>query len=156
LEVVILFLNINTIKEWVDDITYRKAMKYYDGGYVEELKINSDNSIWRQNDNITKITGNVISFNGFNSYEVYIELDKSTKKTGASCSCDDNKDYGPCKHIIAVLIKYIHEYQRNVQKISQINEIDTLINEIKNISKENDDYKRELNLDINFMMWMKR
>ncbi len=146
-----MFLNIQTIKSWVDDITYRKAMKYYDGGYVEELKINADNTIWRKKDNIVEISSNVISFNGFNSYEVYIELDKNTNKTGVSCSCDDNKEYGPCKHITAVLLKYINEYQRHVQINSQINEIDTLINEIKDISKDSKEYKRELNLEINFI-----
>lgn len=145
-----MFLNIQTIKSWVDDITYRKAMKYYDGGYVEELKINADNTIWRKKENIVEISSNVISFNGFNSYEVYIELDKNTNKTGVSCSCDDSKEYGPCKHIAAVLLKYVNEYQGNLQNNKQINEIDTLINEFKNVSKDSKEYKRELNLEIKF------
>ena len=51
MEVIILYLDIDTVKDWLSDLDYKKALKYYNEGYVEELSVFSENSIWKQ-DNI--------------------------------------------------------------------------------------------------------
>lgn len=35
-------LDEKTLKSWVNDITYKRAKQYYEGGYVEELKIDTE------------------------------------------------------------------------------------------------------------------
>lgn len=148
-----MILDIQTLESWVDDITFKRAKQYYEGGYVEDLDI--DIKDLPGNNKLMNISSSVISFNGFNSYEIEIKWDDITNNIQAYCSCHDNEegyeDDGPCKHITAVLLKYIKEYESKLYKDNpQINEIDDLINNLRNASKEDSEYKRELNLEIKF------
>jgi hypothetical protein len=148
-----LILDIQTLKSWVDDITFKRAKQYYEGGYVEDLDI--DIKDLPGNNKVMNIVSSVISFNGFNSYQIEIRWDDITNNIQAYCSCHDNEedyeDDGPCRHITAVLLKYITEYESKLYKDNpQINEIDDLINNLRNASKEGSEYKRELNLEIKF------
>lgn len=149
-----MILDIQTLKSWVDDITFKRAKQYYEGGYVEDLNI--DVKELPGTNKKMNITGSVISFNGFNSYKIEITWDDITNNIQAYCSCHDNEedyeDDGPCKHITAVLLKYIREYESKLYKDNpQINEIDDLINNLRNAAREGNAYKRELNLEIKFI-----
>lgn len=150
-------LDEKTLKSWVNDITYKRAKQYYEGGYVEELKIDTEKLNGQDKKNITTIKSRVISFNGFNSYDTQIEFDNFSGQLRGYCTCLDSEDsdeeggYGPCKHITAMLIKYVREYEGKLSDGNHaVNEIDSLIDKLKHASEEGSEYKRELNLEIKF------
>ena len=145
------------LKSWVNDITYKRAKQYYEGGYVEELKIDTEKVPGPGKKSITVIKSRVISFNGFNSYDTQIEFDNFSGQMRGNCTCldrdgsDEEGGYGPCKHITAMLIKYVREYQgRQSDGRHSVNEIDSLIDKLKHASEEGSEYRRELNLEIKF------
>ncbi|WP_392486159.1 SNF2 helicase associated domain-containing protein [Haloimpatiens sp. FM7315] len=146
-----MILSTQIIKNWVNDATFKSAKQYYEGGFVEDLKIENKNLTGFKKNKSIEINSRVISFSGFNSYEVNITLDSASNDVSAYCSCEDKKDNAPCKHVTAVLLKYINEYQRKIYgEINKVNEIDNLIESLKNTTDESSQYKRELNLEIKF------
>lgn len=146
-----MILNIQMVQRWTDDSTLKKAKQYYEGGYVEELKIDVKNLPEPNKTKVVEIKSRVISFDGFNSCEVEVGWIDHSNQVKARCSCDDREGKGPCEHITAVLLKYINEYQNIVFKSNQqVNEIDNLIEKLKYASQESNEYKRELNLEIKF------
>lgn len=146
----------NQIKGWTDDITFKIAKQYYEGGYVEELEIKESTLKDKTNSKQLSISTNVISFNGFNSNSVDINWDNKSNQVQIRCNCEEYQDAVDnggqilCKHIAAVFLKYSKEYQNNSSGASKKSDIDSLLEELKEVSEINDDYKRELNLEIKF------
>lgn len=143
------------IKEWTDEISFKRAKQYYEGGFVEALKIERVKLPDQKKANTTAINTKVISFNGFNSESVSIDLNEDTGKVMVDCSCQLNEDThdqsGLCKHIAAVLLKYIKEYQNAGRKEEFRSDIDDLLKEFTEFSEANEEYKRELNLEVKFL-----
>ncbi|WP_315674525.1 SNF2 helicase associated domain-containing protein [Clostridium sp. 19966] len=138
------------LKEIVDDFTFRKGKQYYKEGYVEDLKIDEIND---KNEKALSIFTRVISSNGFNSYDVNLQWNNTTNSIKGYCSCpayENMEDAVPCKHIIATLLKYIKEYQPRIYSEEDSSDIEDLINKIKSNSEANEDFKRELNLELKF------
>jgi SNF2 family DNA or RNA helicase len=142
------------IRAWSDDITFKRAKQYYEGGYVEPLEINESNMKGKKNIKQVSITTKVISFNGFNSNSVHIKWDYESYQIEGKCDCREYQEATDeellCKHIAAVLFKYSKDYQNNLSGASKKSDIDSLLEELKEVSEINDDYKRELNLEIKF------
>lgn len=149
------------LREWSDEITLKRAKQYYEGGYVENLKIVERESSEIKGSKTIEIRTNVISFNGFSSYLVQIIYDYSLNQIFVGCSCPDfenrrKENGGMCKHILAALLKYIREYQDFLALSSEkssfkpTSDIDTLLEQLKTASEKTDEYKRELNLHIKF------
>ena len=85
----------------VDKIRYNKGKKYYDDGYVQEIKYSNE-------DKILTIIGEVASANSYTNYNSSIKIDLNNKEIiETKCSCEDFKkrsSYGSgviCKHIVA-------------------------------------------------------
>ncbi|WP_426350252.1 SNF2 helicase associated domain-containing protein [Alloiococcus sp. CFN-8] len=142
-----MYLDIDTVKDWLNNLDYKKALKYYNEGYVETLSVFSEDSIWKEDNNVDRISGNVISFNGFNTYNVNVRMDNKGRRLSANCSCEEKKSNSPCSHIGAVLLKYINENQGAIIAEKQSKEIDALINNLKNAAQDNNEYKREVDLE---------
>ena len=142
------------LKEWTNDINFKRAKQYYEGGYVEELKVETKVLPWIKDGKSIIIKSRVISFNGFNSYGVELQWDSVIKSLKGHCSspeCEDgSRNTGPCKHIAAVLLKYVKEYQNNSSKKYGVSEVDSLLKELKGFSEVGHDYKRDLNMEIKF------
>lgn len=145
------------IKEWSNDITFKRAKQYYEGGYVEPLDIKESDINGVKNSKQLDISTKVISFNGFNSNAVHIKWDNKSNSIQGSCNCEEYQELAEhggqilCKHIAAVLLQYCMEYQDNLNGPSRKSDIDYLLEELKNVGKISDDYKRELNLEIKFL-----
>lgn len=145
------------IKEWTNDITFKRATQYCEGGYVQSLEIKESKINGVKNAKLLDISTKVISFNGFNTNDVHIMWDSKTNIIQGRCNCDEYKDSqlrgdeALCKHIAAVLLQYGREYQDNFNRPLRKSDIDYLLEELKDVATVSDDYKRELNLDIKFL-----
>jgi SNF2 family DNA or RNA helicase len=150
-----LILTEATIKSWTDEISFRRAKQYYQDGYVEKLVIEEVKTSGKKEPDIIDIETKVISFNGFNSSNVNIELDNNTGKVGVQCSCEEYNGgqgrSGICKHIAAVLLKYVKEHQKVGGTAVVKSDIDDLLRELNAFSETNSDFKRELNLEVKFL-----
>jgi SNF2 family DNA or RNA helicase len=141
------------IKAWTDEFIFRRAKQYYTGGFVDELKIESLKMPGNKKSNKTNITAKVISFNGFNSNFVEISMDDISGRVGVYCSCRETEEgnrEGLCKHIAAVMLKYINEGQGLPAGSSPKSDIDELIRAFKAFSEADQEFKRELNMEIKF------
>ncbi len=141
-------IDLFAIKDWMGEPSYRRSMKCYKEGYVESLIMDEQDSIWKEDKNILRFKGNVISMDGFNSYRVSVQFNESSGRITAGCSCEMDKNKGPCVHIGAVLLKYVEEYQGSIQAKKQSRELEALIEELRGISFDSKEYKRELALEI--------
>ena len=147
----VLRISLQILKSFVDEITFKNAKEYYEGGFVGELNFNSEKiSIFKD----IKINAEVISFNNFNCYEVQIDWDHLSNGFSYSCTCELDEDRinnGMCSHVAAVLLKYMYEYQNKLYITGNSNvtsDIDKLIESLKNASKDVLEYKRDLDLEI--------
>jgi SNF2 family DNA or RNA helicase len=149
-----LILTEATLKSWTDEVSFRKARQYYRDGFVEKLTIEAIRSPGKKEPDKLDIETKVISFNGFNTHDVSVELDNNTGRVGVHCSCEEYNDRqgsgGLCKHIAAVLLKYIKEHQNTDNAEILKSDIDDLLKELKAVSDINSDFKREINLEIKF------
>ncbi len=145
------------IKGWTNDVTFKKGNDYYKDGFVENLiidvkKLHNKNEI-SELDMSTIVT----SFNGFNSYKINLDWTSDSNQIRAHCTCPEYNNesrttYGPCKHITAVLLKYMNEYQENIFNPQEQSELNKLLQELKNASETQEDCKRELALDIKYIV----
>jgi SNF2 family DNA or RNA helicase len=141
------------LKSWTNELTFRRAKQYYKDGYVEDLKIQSLKVPGIKKSDITSIQSKVISFNGFNTYTVAIEINNNTGQIEGDCSCaeyEEDFEEGPCKHVTAVLLKYINEAQSGKVSEGRKSDIDDLLQEFKAFSEADEDFKRELNMEVKF------
>lgn len=142
------------IKQWTDEISFKRAKEYYKDGFVEKLEIDEVRTSGKSEPDRLIIETKVISFNGFNSNSVGLTLDNISGKVGVRCSCDEHRNSeggtSVCKHIAAALLKYVKEHQGNGPQVIK-SDIDDLLRELKSYSESNDGFKRELNLEIKFL-----
>lgn len=140
------------LREWTDELSFRRAKQYYRDGYVEDLNIQSYKIPGKKDEDITSIETRVISFNGFSSNLAKVKIYNKSGRVTGECSCEDDEreGSGPCKHITALLLKYINEYQNKSTNTVFKSDIDDLLREIRILSEANEDFKRELNLEIKF------
>ena len=139
------------IKEWTDDISFKRAKQYYEGDFIGPLEIKKFNIEGREKDRGLVITGNVSAFNKFSSNEVEIQWDSLSNQIEVDCDCNEYRDDGLlCKHVAAVLLKYNKEYQNNQNGASGKSDIDYLIEALNEASGVSEDYKRELDLEVKF------
>ncbi len=101
-----------TIKNLTSEIMYMRGEKYYLQGNVVDLDtavINNKNL----DGDITIIKGKIRSDNGNNMYNAYVGINKYGGITNVNCDCQAFMNYFPavgvCKHVIALLLKYIRE-----------------------------------------------
>lgn len=136
------------IKCYTDDITYRRGLKYYENGLVNELEVGED-------EGVTEIVACVDSSSGFKSYDVQISIINKNNIMKFYCNCPAFDEYyysrGICKHLVATLIKYMKEYsQKGTTSEKNSSPIDTLINQLKTTVSAGSRLRRELKLDIHF------
>lgn len=144
------------IKKWTNDIVYKRAKQYYEGGYVEDLEIESHKIKGVKNGRDIEVIGKVIAFNGFNSNTVQIGWKNQSNSISVDCDCAEYQTQAAhgeatlCKHIAAVMIKYAREYQNTASPDEIPSDIDGLLEEMKDSSELGDSYKRNVNLEIKF------
>lgn len=146
-------LSESQIKSFVNSSIYYRGKKYYEDGNVDDLKIEFETSdIFKNNKNMS-IDTRVFSENSRPYYHVFMEWDSESRKLTGFCDCPYYKSnmgqLGPCKHIIAVLLKYMYEYQEDIY-FKNKSDTDSLIEELKEAAKIKNNYKRDINLGITF------
>lgn len=145
------------MKTWTDDITFKKGMDYYEDGLVENLIIEIKRVSGKNDLTAFDIKTMVKSFDRSNNYDIKMDWNIDSNQIRANCSCPKNNDEnknttGPCRHIIAVLLKYINEYQENILNPQKPSELDNLLNELMAASEGQNSLKRELAMDIKYII----
>jgi len=92
------------IRKILGDKIYSRALSYYRDGRVKEVYTEPDNGLLRA----------IVKGSGRNIYEVTIEFERNGEIIDAYCSCP-YPDY--CKHIGAVLLKYIEYEAENDREV---------------------------------------
>ena len=138
----------NFVKEFSSPVIFKRGYDYFKSGMVFELNYDpKDECI------TAEVSGN------YGDYEVEITpIDKDD--IDAYCSCP--YDGYPCKHVVAVLLTFIHDRKQYINKSSQRKkEISSLEPGIKSLSKDElvklvlscaekyPDFKRELMVFLN-------
>jgi len=148
-----LILSESQIKSFVNSNIYNKGKKYYEDGNVDDLNIEFETSDIFKNSKNLSIDTRVLSENSRSDYHVFMEWDSESRKLTGFCDCpyyeNNMGQLGPCKHIIAVLLKYMYEYQDNIYYKNK-SDTDSLIEELKKAAKIRNNYKRDVNLGITF------
>lgn len=110
------------IKQFAGKVIYNRGYDYYEGGMVYELEYDP------QQDSIyAEVYGN------YGDYEVEISTDNS--EIYADCTCP--YDGYPCKHIVAVLLTFIHNQKKySSQASKRKKEQNVLENKVKELSRD--------------------
>lgn len=142
----------NLIKNYTDEMTYKKGMEYYKAGRVKDMDVEVEqNKNYRFN--IYTIDA-WVSTADIDEYNVQITFNDKSGFMNFQCDCQTFypglRREGICKHITAVLLKYAAEYEEKVAKPSSSMKIDKLLRELKSNMVKHSSIKRELNLDIRY------
>lgn len=142
----------NLIKNYTDDITYRRGMEYYKAGRVLEMEV----EIEQKKDykfNIYSIDA-WVSNADIDEYNVQVTFNDKSGLVNFQCDCNTfyqgYRREGMCKHIVAVLLKYAAEYEDKVIKSGSSMRIDKLLRELKSNMVKHSNIKRELSLEIKY------
>jgi len=130
------------IRQFAGSTIFGRGRAYYKDGMVEDLEYDP------QNDSIeAKVIGN--------HGDYAVEISSQDGETTAECTCPF--DGYPCKHIVAVLLEFIHEHAAHVAKAEKKRKNETflqgklkslpndeLVEMILSCAKKYPDFKREL------------
>lgn len=151
-----MLLDEEQIRSFASEAIYKRGKFYYERGNVGDLYIQLLNSEIFKNNEDMLIETKVKSENNNIKYDVYLEWEGRAKKLTGYCDCKYSgiryASTGPCKHVIAVLIKYINEYQDSIESPNRKTDVDFLVEELTNASKSQFIFKREINIDITFVL----
>jgi len=112
----------NSIKQFAGATIYGRGRAYYKDGMVDDLEYDS------QNDSIqAKVTGN---------YDDYtVEISSQDGEVTGECTCA-YEGY-PCKHIVAVLLQFVHEHTALVAKAEKKRKNETFLqSKLKTLSND--------------------
>jgi SNF2 family DNA or RNA helicase len=142
----------NLIKNYTDDLTYRRGIEYYKAGRVLEMDVEIEqNKDYRFN--IYTIDA-WVSTADIDEYNVQITFNDRSGFMNFQCDCHtiyrQYKREGICKHIVAVLLKYALEYEEKEIKSDRSIRIDKLLRELKSNMIKHSSIKRELRLEIKY------
>ena len=107
------------IREFAGATIFNRGYDYFEQGMVYEFNYDSNRIV-------AEVSGN------YGDYEVEITFEEG--EVEASCSCP-YEDY-PCKHIVAVLLTFIHDKEKYIQQATQHqSEISSLKDKIRKLSR---------------------
>lgn len=133
-------LTLNEIRELTNDITFRKGFKYYQNSLVKNLHPKGNNII-------ATVYGSEI-------YEVILEFNRTTGNLiHTECDCPAYYRYGPCKHIIATLLKLLYTKEKLIlTRTQELKDVanNSLINSFAStlIDKNTRHKKQAINMEI--------
>jgi SNF2 family DNA or RNA helicase len=140
------------IKNYSDELVYKKGEELYQHGKVIDIEVTSENSTF-YNFKIYKIDAWVDSGDK-DEYNAEIIFNDRSGFMNVKCDCEGlyntsvNKTF--CQHVVAVLLKYAKE-SANPQ-VKNLNSVraERLVRELKNNMAADSDIKRELNLEVRY------
>lgn len=110
------------IKQWAGDVIFGRGQEYFECDMVEELKYNPEEESLS-----AEVSGS------YGDYDVKILIQNNTIEANCSCPYDGY----PCKHMVAVLLTFIHRQRKyTCQASKNKKETEDLENKIANLSKQ--------------------
>jgi SNF2 family DNA or RNA helicase len=142
----------NLIKNYADDITYRRGMEYYKAGRVIDIGVEVE-----QNRDYRFKVYNIdawVESADLDEYNVQIVFNDKSGFMNFQCDCqsfyDGHKRQGVCKHIVSVLLKYANEYEEKPARPSSSIKVDKLLRELKSNMIKHSSIKRELTMEVKY------
>jgi SNF2 family DNA or RNA helicase len=147
-----IYITEKLIRNYADDITYKRGSDYFRMGKVIDLAVEIENNKYYKF-NVYSIDAWVES-SDFDEYNVQIVFNDKSGFSHFKCDCQIfSGGYGRrgvCKHVVAVLIKYIKQYQTKDAKTMYSMKMDKLIRELRNNLVRNSSGKRDLHLQVKY------
>lgn len=142
-----------SIINYTDNITYKKGMEYYNNKTVDDFTVQIQfNDLSKTN--TYAIDTWVKSLSSNNIYNVQVSFNDLCGFTSFYCDCevfsDNYRRRGICKHMVAVLLKYFKENEKNTLRERNSLRTDKLIEEIKSSMVFIPKPKQDLNLNIKY------
>lgn len=140
------------IKEHSSSIIYERGEEYYKSGKVSDLKVERE---YHKNGGFyTYDIEASVEASYFDEYFVEIMLNDRSGFMTVNCDCpffcDNHRKLGFCKHVVAVMLKFIKEYYQKSEALYGKNKLDKLLRDIKYNTLKLSDIKKTLKLDINY------
>jgi SNF2 family DNA or RNA helicase len=139
---------------WADKDTLTTAEKYYEKGAISSLDISTSDIEGVKEGQIITLQSVVKAMDSFSNYNVKVEWDNIINHLRVKCSCLEQQSWygrrGICEHTAAVLLTYIKDYQSSYTLNNKKSDIDELLQMLRENSEVEKEFKRELNLEVNF------
>ncbi len=140
------------IKEHCSSIIYERGEEYYKSGKVSDIKV--EREYYRSGGFVVYDIEAAVEASYFDEYFVEIMLSDRSGFMTVNCDCpffsDNHRKLGFCKHIVAVMLKFIKEYCEKAESIYGRNKLDKLLKDIKYNTLKFSDIKKTLRLDISY------
>lgn len=140
------------LKQHTNDIIYQRGEEFYKAGKVTEMEVQQH----YYRDDAFYVYDIVATVEAAYYDEYYIEILVSEKSgfISVDCNCpfftDNHRKIGFCKHVVAVMLKFIKEYYSKSQFNTERSKIDKLLKDIKYNTYKLSDHKEKLKLEINY------
>lgn len=142
----------NLIKNYTDEITYKRGNEYYKSGKVINLEVSSEPNKYFMF-KVYRLSAWVES-SDYDEYNVEIVFNDKSGFMNFKCDCqpfyEGYKRKGLCKHIVAVLIKYARDYNVKNVKATNTLKVEKLVRDLKSSMMKASNLKRELVLQIKY------
>ena len=140
------------IRERSSSIIYERGEEYYRSGKVSNLRVERE---YHKNGgfNVYSIEASVEA-SYFDEYFVEIMLNDRSGFMSVNCDCpffcDNHRKLGFCKHVVAVMLKFVKEHYLKIEANYGKNKLDKLLKDIKYNTMKLSDIKKTLKLEINY------
>jgi len=140
------------IKKHTDNIIYQRGEDFYKAGKVTEMEVQQH---YYKNEAfyVYEIVA-AVEAAYYDEYYVEILISEKTGFISVDCNCpffaDNHRKMGFCKHIVAVMLKFIKEYYSKSQFSIERSKIDKLLKDIKYNAYKFSEHKDKLKLEINY------
>lgn len=147
-----MYISEKLIKKHTNNIIYQRGEEFYKAGKVTEMEVQQ----YYYKDGAFYVYEIVATVEAAYYDEYYIDIIVSEKSgfISVDCNCpffaDNHRKMGFCKHIVAVMLKFIKEYYSKAQFTVERSKLDKLIKDIKYNTYRLSDHKEGLKLEINY------
>lgn len=140
------------IREHCSDIIFERGESYYKSGKVVDFTVEKE---YHRNGGFTSYTIEAsVEESYFDEHYVEVMLNDKSGFMSANCGCpffiDNHRKLGFCKHVVAVLLKFVREYYKENEISSAKSKLDKLLRDIKYSTLKLSDIKRNLKLEVNY------
>lgn len=140
------------VKKHTNKIIYQRGEEDYKAGKVTELEV-KDYYYKEEAFYVYEIFA-VVEAAYYDEYYIEIIVSEKTGFISVDCDCpffnDNHRKMGFCKHIVAVMLKFIKEYYSKSHFNEEGNKLNKLLRDIKYNAYKLSDQKEKLKLEINY------
>jgi SNF2 family DNA or RNA helicase len=140
------------IREHCSSIIYERGEEYYKSGKVSDIKVQRE--YHKSGSFFVYDIEASVEASYFDEYFVEIMLSDRSGFMTVNCDCpffsDNHRKLGFCKHIVAVMLKFVKEHYEQAEAIYGKSKLDRLLKDIKYNTLKLSDIKKNLKLELNY------